>query len=213
MQSPQTPQGSDDEISEGNALDSSTFCSIIEEYQTQIIIPEKTGAPQFFLCPVGLVGAGKTTVIMPLAEHFHLVRISTDEIRKLLMERGYNLIRTKEIAFGLIRQYAEKGFSIAVDADCVSQGDLINKAVATLGAKAIWIHINPPEEFIINKLRNFKHTWLFKNADEAVANYFRRKPLHEHLDFPFIYIFDTSKPTIVDQIAEAIQIIDREMKR
>ena len=208
-------QGPDDESSEGNILDDRAFRSMIEECQTQMTIPEKTGAPQFFLCPVGLVGAGKTTTLTPLAEHFHLVRISTDEIRRILMKRGYNLIRTKEIALTLIRQYAEKGFSIAIDADCVTQKDLINKAATAFNAKAIWIHINPPEEFIINnnKPRNFENTGLFKGADEAVASYFRRKPLHENLDFPFVFTFDTSKPNIAEQIAQAIQDIDHEMKR
>ncbi|MDE1944098.1 MAG: hypothetical protein KGH97_01205 [Patescibacteria group bacterium] len=51
---------------------------------------------QVFLAPVGRVGAGKTTVVKPLAERLGLVRISSDEIRKLLKERGlgYGPLRT-----------------------------------------------------------------------------------------------------------------------
>ena len=68
--------------------------------------------------------------------------------------------------------------------------------------------INPPEEFILNKLRNHKPTWLFKNADEAIKNYEARKPLHQNLDFDFAYTFDTSKPDLDEQIEEATKIIN-----
>jgi hypothetical protein len=71
----------------------------------------------------------------------------------------------------------------------------------------VWIHINPPENFILNKLNNYNHTWLFKDADEAVATYYRRKPLHQDLKLEFAYVFDTSKPDIQSQINTAVPLI------
>jgi len=60
--------------------------------------------------------------------------------------------------------------------------ELIAQAERDYGIKTIWIHTNPPEEFIIKKLKNYKHTWLFEDGDQAVQNYLDRKPIHQDLD-------------------------------
>ena len=75
------------------------------------------------------------------------------------------------------------------------------------------MHVNPSEEFILNKLRTYNHTWLFKDADEAIANYYWRKLLHEHLSMPFVYTFDTSRDDLPHQIEEAIEKIERALAR
>ncbi len=76
------------------------------------------------------------------------------------------------------------------------------------GAFSIWIHINPPEEFILNKLRTYNHTWLFKDADEAIDNYMRRKHLHEHLPMAFLHTFDTSREGLGEEIEETAHKIE-----
>lgn len=198
------------ESTDGLVVDDAAFERIKNLYTAQLIIPDQIPERQFFLCPIGLVGAGKTTVIKPLAEHFHLVRISTDEIRKLLQEQGYNHVKTAELAYSIISDFAKKGYGVAVDADCAGNNvaGSIRQAAKAIGAKIAWIHINSPEDFILQKLRNFKHTWLFKNADEAIASYYCRKPLHEHLDFPFLYTFNTSHSDLPRQLEDAIGIIE-----
>ncbi|MFA6018088.1 MAG: AAA family ATPase [Patescibacteria group bacterium] len=198
------------ESTNGLPIDDVMFKRIKDLYVKQLIIPDQMPKHQFFLCPIGLVGAGKTTVTKPLAERLHLVRISTDEIRKLLKEQGCNHVKTAEVAYSIISDFAEKGYSIAVDADCAGNNvaEAITQAAKAIGAKIAWIHIKPPEDFILQKLRNFKHTWLFKDADEAIANYYRRKPLHENLDYPFLYTFDTSHPDLPRQLENAINIIE-----
>ncbi len=203
-------QSPDHESIDGLTLDDAAFELITKLYIDQLIVPSERPKRQFFLCPVGLVGAGKSTVMKPLADRLHLVRISTDEIRKLLKEQGYNHVRTAEIAYGIIRDFAQKGYSIAIDADCAgsSVADTIKQAAKAIGAEVLWIHINPPEDFIINKLKNFNHTWLFKDAQDALASYYRRKPLHEKLDFPFIYTFDTSRTDIPQQLNDAVRAIE-----
>ena len=81
-----------------------------------------------------------------------------------------------------------------------------------LGIKIIWIHINPPEKFIINKLKNYKkHSLLFKDSEDAINNYLERKPLHKKLNFPFIYNFDPSRPDLKSQLKEATSIIEKEL--
>ncbi len=202
------------ESTEGLAIDDDAFARIVRSYTAQLTLPDGRPISQYFLCPIGLVGAGKSTILKPLAERLQLLRISTDEIRKLLKEQGYNQVRTAEIAYFIIQNFAKQGYSIAIDADCAGHNvaETIKKAAQSIGAQTIWIHINPPEEFILNKLKNYKHTWLFKDSDDALASYYRRKPLHEELDFPFAYTFDTSKNNVAEQIEDAASVIDALVK-
>lgn len=199
-----------DESTKGNMLKDNALQNILQEVDDSLAISVKKHIPQILLCPVGLVGAGKTTVIKPLSTRLGLVRISTDEIRKHLKAKGYNYLRTTEIAELLIQKHLEGGYSVAIDADCAgSTQKIVSKLTDESGIVPIWIHINPPESFILNKLRTYKHTWLFKDASEAIDNYLRRKPLHEKLNLPFLYTFDTSKENLSQQIDEVVHLIEQ----
>jgi len=182
---------------------------IVEIYRPQIKVPTNKPRTQFFLCPVGLVGSGKTTVLKSLSEKLSLVRISGDEVRKILKECGYDYELTWEIGQKLVAEFVEQGYSIAHDTDCATPRtqEYLKKLAQEKGVKIIWIHTNPPEEFIINKLKNFKHTWLFENADQAIENYMSRKALHQHLNIEFAYTFDTSKDNLNEQIEKGLVAI------
>src|SRR5437016_4764206 len=92
---------------------------IEKEFRSAIFVPaESNRSSQIFFCPVGLVGAGKTTVTKPIAQQLHLVRLSGDELRKLLKENGYTYEPLKEILFRVGNQFIEKGYSVAFDMDC-----------------------------------------------------------------------------------------------
>lgn len=199
----------EDESLEGNLLDEANFEKMIDAYLQRIELPAVNPARKMFLCPIGLVGAGKSTVVKPISKDLGLARVSGDEIRKLLQENGFNWTRTIEIAFHVIQMLVAKGYSIAVDSDCV--GPNISQTIKSLaeakGYRVFYIHINPPESFILNKLRSFKHSWLFKDADDAIANYERRKPMHQNISFDFIYTFDTSRDDLEQQISEAEEVI------
>lgn len=173
----------------------------------------KSGALQIFVGTVGLVGAGKTTVIKPLAEKLSLVRISSDEVRKIMKERGFGYERLMDIVAPLAEELAAEGHSLAFDADCGSPKtkELILKIAAQVGAKIFWIRINPPEDFILNKLRSHEHTWLFKDGDEAVDNYLRQKErrAQENTPFDFLATVDTSKPDLAAQIDRIFGLIEK----
>jgi len=182
-------------------------------YLKQIRVPGTKPQRQYILCPVGLVGAGKTTVIKPLAEKLNLVRISGDEIRKVFKEEGFGYDRVRELMFVLVESFLEKGFSVAIDSDCASEEsrEHIKEAEERSGAKALWIHINPPEAFILRKLKHLTPNWL-GTAEAMIENYYRRKPLHELLDLPFLYTFDTSRGDLDRQIEEAVSTITESLK-
>ncbi|MEK7615186.1 MAG: AAA family ATPase [Patescibacteria group bacterium] len=198
-----------DESIEGNRLEADDFEQMVTEYLNRIVLPPQNSGVKFILCPIGLVGSGKTTVLKPIAQRLGLARVSGDEIRLLLKEQGFNWTRTIEIAFRVIQVLVEKGYSIAIDSDCSGPNviETIEKMAAEHGYKVRFIHINPPEAFILNKLKNFRHTWLFKNADDALQSYYRRKPLHENLNLDFVYTFDTSKSDLPNQIEEVIFLL------
>ena len=183
--------------------------NLISEYEKALYIPAEKPHPQFLLCPVGLIGSGKTTVIKPLSEKLSLVRISSYELRKLFKENGLGYDHIYEAAAKITEKYIRLGYSIAIDGDCASEHsrELISKAERDLGIRAVWVHINPPESFIIDKLKRFKHTWLFTDADQAIRNYQERKPLHKDLDMPFVYTFDPSRDDLDRQLEEAVKVI------
>jgi len=184
---------------------------IVRLYEKKLKIPIKKLNKLLLICPVGFVGAGKTTVIKPLSRQLSVLRISTDEIRKILKDNGYNYDRAKEITFYFADKFLARGFSIALDTNCASiESQKYIKAIKNkFRVKVIWLHINPPEKFIINKLKNYRHTWLFENSDNALRNYYHTKVLYKDLTFPYLYTFDPSKPNLKYQIKEAANLIGK----
>ena len=199
-------------LEESERLSQETFDSVLKEYEKSITLPKQKPAQQFFLCPVGLIGSGKTTVLKSLSEKLSLVRVSGDEIRKLLHNRGLGYDQVWEIGSILVKKFAHQGHSIANDTDGATSRtrEALEELAQELQAKIIYIHINPPEEFILNKLRTFKHTWLYRNAEQAIENYNQRKPLHKNLSLPYVFTFDTSVENLGSQIEEATRLIKLE---
>lgn len=183
---------------------------IFEEYIHQVHVPFKC-SKKIIVATVGLVGSGKTTVLKPIAEKLNLVRISTDEIRKILHDRGLGYGEVKEIAFEVANYFLEKNYGIAADGDCSNPEtkSQIEGFAKKYDMKIFWLNVNPPEEFIIDKLKHFKHTWLFKNSNHAVENYFSQKKIRskQKTKFDFTYELDTSKGNLDEQIKETINKI------
>ena len=98
-------------------LRSEDLLQIRQEYEKQIVLPtaDKIPVKQFFLCPVGLVGAGKSTVVKALSEMLSLVRISSDEVRKFLKEEPHRYEQLMEIIRPLAKKLAEQGYSLTFE--------------------------------------------------------------------------------------------------
>lgn len=193
------------EFSTGIMLSDEEMHEIIEEYEGALEFPSLKPTPPFVVCPVGLVGAGKTMVIKPLSKNLHLLRISTDEIRLLLKTHGHGFERTREIALLLVQKYLTQGYSLGIDADGAgSTQETLKKLKNHFPHLAVyWIHIAPPESYHLAQLRQYQPKGLFRDAAHAEQEYWRRKPLHEHLTMPFIYTFDPSQSNLEEQIKEA----------
>ena len=183
-----------------------------KEYERTLVIPNTKPSPQWILMPVGVLGSGKTTVVKPLAEHFGLIRISTDEVREQLKHRGYSYEGARDITQELIKKYLKLGYSIAIDANTGSATGLeYNKKTeeAFPQVRQLFIRINPPDEFIINKLKKYRHTWLFKDGVHAVETFLANKKDFKLPELPFVYTFDTSKENLPAQLKEGIAAISR----
>lgn len=191
---PDIPLGNPDaEKQSGKDLSDRDAIQIIEEYLKDIDYPSKS-EKQFILCSVGLIATGKTTVLKALSEKIGLVRVRTDDLRWILEKRGYNVRRTAEIAYNIVMKLLKAGYSVAIDADSVAkntQASLKNIGEEQ-GIPVIWIRTSVSEEIILDRL-NINNTDREYKGPEAVSRYYERKKLHEGLDIPFIYEFDTSK--------------------
>lgn len=187
---------------------------IEKEYENTLVLPAQKPPMQWILMPVGLIGAGKTTVVKPLAERLNLVRISTDDIRQRLKARGYSYEGCRDIVQKLAKKYLDLGYSIALDANTGSKIALqYNQKTAELfpHVRQIFIHINPPEEFVINKLKNYPHTWLFRDADHAVENFLTNQKEFVLPSVHFVYTFDPSKENLSEQIEQGTLAIKQEL--
>jgi hypothetical protein len=190
------------------------LAEITNEYAQSLIIPEIKSVRQWMLMPVGLIGSGKSTVVKPLSERLNLVRLNTDDVRKLLKERKYSYEGARDIILNLVKSYLKLGYSLAIDANNGSTFGLDYNARTKKefpDVQQIFVHIDPSEEYIINKLKNHRPTWLFKNGDAAVEAYFKNKKDFTMPNLHFVYTFDPSRSDLEKQLEEGIHAIEKEL--
>lgn len=178
----------------------------------------KRHMPPFFIATIGLVGAGKTTVLKRLNQRLHVVRISSDELRERLYLVGIDMERSRYLALFVLKCAMRAGYSVILDADAVQKNvrDEISECESN-GVTVIWLRMDTPIQFIEQKLRNYRHTYLFKDADDAVATLHQRMLFHQkysdELDvLPYVYRFDTSRNDLVRQVDEAAYSIRELLK-
>lgn len=191
---------------------SEVLTALANDYEATLAIPDHKPTPQWVLLPVGLLGAGKTTVVKPLAAKLGLIRLSTDEVRKMLWERGYSFAGCRNIIHELSTKYLGQGYSIAIDANAGSTFGLeYNKKIAATFPHVwqIFIHINPPESFIIEKLKNYQHDWLFRDSEHAVESFLHYKETFVLPDLPFAYTFDPSRADLPEQLGAGVRAIEK----
>jgi predicted kinase len=183
---------------------------IAEQFIKKIESEEITKDLRILICPIGLVGAGKSTVVIPLSKILKIPRISADEIRRVLKENGLDYSSLKDIANKIGKHFLDLGYGLILDQDLAGQLDLVKEITETYKLKTYFLHVNPPEEFILNKLRNYTgEKWLTDDQEKMVENYFSRKELHKDIEkkIKFDCTIDTSQPNLNKKIAEIAQTI------
>lgn len=181
------------------------------EFVNQILVPEPRLPRQIFFCPVGLVGAGKTTVTKPIAEALGLVRVSSDELREILHSNGLGYDSVKQIGVRVITRFAREGYGIALDMDCGNPEviDAVTSLAGELRAPIFWIRVTAPEEHIFEKFRRHPPSWLADNPETMVANYRAQKErrLGQKRPIDFSWEFDTSSPSLAEEIEGCVRMI------
>ena len=198
----------DQESQVGDNLSDDKIGPLINEFEkSYIVLPKRIDKP-FVLAPIGLIASGKTTFVRAMADKFSLLIISTDQIRKFLENKGYNLRRTSEIAYYLISKHLKLGYGIAIDADLAGKDkrELIDDVSKKSGIPIVWVHINTPEEVILQRLHESNDKRDYRGA-EAIKRYFIRKELHNDLNYPFVCIFNGAGD-LNSEIAKAKEAIE-----
>lgn len=203
---------------QSDALTKEEFEEILETYIGRVRLPSRKFPVKFMLCPVGLVGAGKSTVVGKLAEKLPMVVVSTDNFRKTLKERGSGYDSAEELTLRAVRHFAKKSWNVAIDSNCgrAEKKKQIEKLARELGAKIVFIEVNPPEAYILNKLKNFEHSWLFKNGEAAVKSYFEYKTLVEKEPVAIDFLYPVTLPwgiKLRGKLAEFVSFILHLTKR
>ncbi len=187
------------------------LAEIESEYNASLVIPDEKAKIQFFFCPVGLSGTGKSTVARKIAERFNLVRISSDELRKILKENHYDYSPLKEILFRTVNALARQGHGIAFDMNCGNPQtkEAAESLAAELGIRAAFVHVTAPEEIVFERFRHEKPFWLADDPEIRINNHLAQKETRDKLNIPFdfLHIFDTSKPDMERQIDKCCEKI------
>jgi predicted kinase len=189
---------------------------IANEYESTLLIPENKLSPQWMLMPVGLIGAGKTTVVRSLAERLNLIRLNTDDVREMLKRRNYSYEGARDVVLSLCKKYLSLGYSLALDANTGSKTGLEYNARSVEGSphvRQLFVHINPPEEYIVNKLKSYHHTWLFRDSEHAVKSYLENKEAFSLPNLHFVYTFDPSREDLPRQIEEGAELLEAELHK
>ena len=176
-------------------------------YKDSLVIPKEKPQRQCIIAPVGLIGAGKTTVVKPVAEALGVVRVSTDEYRILLKENGHGYETVKSFIRNTCKELLEAGHSIALDANCGGQTafTFIQKAKELFGVKVYWLNIDTPETYAIEGLLK-RASPMVEDNEEWLRNRANQKERMEHLgyEFDFFWRFDISQPDLSTEIEACI---------
>lgn len=185
-----------------------TIEEVQDEYKNNLSIPSIKPTVQCLVCPVGLIGSGKTTVITPIASELNLVRVSNDEYRILLKQNGHNYETVKSFIRTTCTNLLEQGHSIALDANCGGQTtySFIKKAEEIYRVKVFWLHINTPEEYALEGLR-LRQSPMVETNEDWIRNRENQKERIEHLgyEFDFFATFDISRTDFEAQITNCIE--------
>ncbi len=182
------------------------------EFRSQILIPKNKPLRQFFFCPTGYIGSGKTTITKMVSEKFNLIRISNDDLRFILKENGHDYSTLKDTVIKIAEEFVQQGFSIAFDMNCANPitKNKVDEFSCKLGIPTIWVHINPPEKFIINNIKLRNNIRIFGETQRALDNYFYQKQsfAQNMMDIKYAYTIDPSKSNFNDQIIGLYSIIE-----
>lgn len=191
-----------------------TIEEIQQEFKDSLEIPTTKPTKKCLVCPVGLIGSGKTTVIKPIAKELNLVRVSNDEYRILLKQNGHGYETIKSFLNLVRSELLNQGHSIAIDANAGGQTsfNFITRAREEFGVEVYWLNINTPDKYAEAGLRQ-RNSPLATSSEDWIKNRAQQKQRMETLkyEFDFFCEFDISRADLRGQISSCIQKLRTEI--
>lgn len=200
-------------------LPNSRVEEFINEYFSRIHIPINKDCKPFIICPVGRIKAGKTTLTTGLEDQLDISRISPDDVRILLrIENSFKSSEYRKIICPIMERIAGTGMPFIMDSNCASlwTRELLEKISEQYNIPLVWVHINPADEWIIEKLKHFNYEkgQLFTGPEDGIRRF------KEHLlnfpdisDISFDYTVDSSKSDYWEDIKKIGQDIYKKYKK
>ena len=142
--------------------------------------PSSLQKPVVITC-TGLVAAGKSTVTSPLAKLIDAVPVSSDRIRGLLFQAGYNFKELQTFITKVLQRLTAEKYNIFLDYNISTNMPRLD-ALNTAEYRIFIVHANPLESFIKHKILsgNMKHELSFFPKDEYLYESMQAWK-HEHL--------------------------------
>lgn len=181
-----------------------------EMYRGRLSLPPMLSGAQFFICPMGPPGAGKSAIMEPLAAHYHMAIISSAGVRAVLKDIGVDFRSVHEVVAYVANALAHQGYRIAFDMDC-SQAEtqqMIRRVARGVGARAVFIKITAPESVQYQRFRMKPPRWFTWSARRTPETIAQDAHTHTH-EVHFACTIDTAdRLSLERQIAECTKKID-----
>ena len=194
--------------------------ALVDRYFAQAAQGKQAGqqTPVVLAC-AGLVAAGKSTVTAPLATAIGAVKISSDEIREIMFQRGYNFASLADIIKSLVERLTAARYHVFLDFN-ISNNLYHLKRFEAAGYRIFVIHANPPERFVVHKILsgNMKHELSFFPKDKHLlismegwrdAHYKRMTELARH--YGIWAEVDTSQKNVRTVVRELTERLKKEL--
>jgi len=184
----------------------------------------KPSPRQIVFCSVGLVGSGKTSTVSSLLGSTSRFTISSDRIRTMIYDKGYNFTNVLDsILLRLSKAAIEKRVNIFFDSNAGSKMELI-KFIEKSDYHVMVFYVNPSEKYIERKLKSL--SWdsmperftFFKLPRHVLSSYSSNKQRTNEVNAEFMQHFppdftinpEQPEDKIEQTVQEKIAIITKE---
>ena len=155
-------------------IDEKTKRQLLSTYYRRITRGKK---PSVYSKPIalactGLVASGKSSITFPLAEEIGAVTISSDRVREVFFQLGYNFKQIYTFDTKLIERVSQHKYNLFLDFN-ISTGVPVLDMLYAAGYQILVVYANPPYSFIEDKILTGKARQKAERQGE-IMSYFQK---------------------------------------
>lgn len=195
--------------------------SFVKEFILSLKKPKNRIEPQIIIAPYGPSCVGKSTVMKAIAKKLPLAYISSDGLRILLRNKGFDesLLKKHHLFEGIAEKLLKEKYSLILDANFASSSGHLEKTeklVQKFKAKLFLIRIAAPKIFVLRKIKNKK--WLLPEKGgllatkkEAIEHFLRSSKQYDYKQLmPRTFLSVDSSEQIGKEIRSFIRTVKKE---